>query len=147
MKKVSKISAVLLCATILFSSCIGSFGLTKKVQNWNESLGDKWTNELVFAALHIVPVYPFAIFADLIVCNTVEFWTGSNPVARNVGETIVVKNGAGENVEIVSTENGYKFSNGTNEIELVFNEADNSWNAVNGEETVTIVKFDELSSL
>ena len=147
MKKVSKISAVLLCATILFSSCIGSFGLTKKVQNWNESLGDKWTNELVFAALHIVPVYPFAIFADLIVCNSVEFWTGSTPVARNVGETIVVKNGAGENVEIVSTENGYKLSNGTNEMELVFNEADNSWNAVNGEETVTIVKFDELSSL
>ena len=143
MKKVSKISAVLLCATILFSSCIGSFGLTKKVQNWNESLGDKWTNELVFAALHIVPVYPFAIFADLIVCNSVEFWTGNNPVA-SIGEVKKVQ-GEDGNYLVETLENGYSITKEGESVamQLVFDQELNTWNVVADGVSTELLKLND----
>jgi hypothetical protein len=30
--------------------------------------------------LYVIPVYPFAGFADLIIFNSIEFWQGTNPV-------------------------------------------------------------------
>lgn len=53
MKKHFKLSALLLSAVILFSSCIGSFQLTSKLKNWNEDLGNKFVNELVFLAFNL----------------------------------------------------------------------------------------------
>ena len=35
-------------ASISLSSCIGSFQLTNKVLAWNQQVGDKFVNELVF---------------------------------------------------------------------------------------------------
>ena len=37
--------AVLLSGSLMFSSCIGSFGLTNKLFSWNRSVGEKWVNE------------------------------------------------------------------------------------------------------
>lgn len=141
MKKSFKFSALLLSATILLSSCIGSFGLTNKVKDWNDSLGNKWVNELVFICMHIVPVYPIAIFADAVVLNSIEFWTGDNPVAANVGETNIVKNTAGEDIQITTTENGYNLSNGEQEMQLVFDEAEKTWSAVYDNESVKLMQF------
>ena len=56
MKKTFKFSALLLSAVILFSSCLGSFQLTNKIKDWNSNIGNKWVNEIVFLAFHIVPV-------------------------------------------------------------------------------------------
>lgn len=141
MKKSFKFSALLLSATILLSSCIGSFGLTNKVKDWNESLGNKFVNELVFVCMHIVPVYPIAIFADAVVLNSIEFWTGENPMAANVGETKIVTNTAGEDIQITTTENGYNLSNGEQEMQLVFDEAEKTWSAVYDNESVKLVQF------
>ncbi|MBR2415116.1 MAG: DUF3332 domain-containing protein [Bacteroidaceae bacterium] len=141
MKKSFKFSALLLSATILLSSCIGSFGLTNKVKDWNESLGNKFVNELVFVCMHIVPVYPIAIFADAVVLNSIEFWTGENPMAANVGETKIVTNTAGEDIQITTTENGYNLSNGEQEMQLVFDEAEKTWSAVYDNESVKLMQF------
>ena len=141
MKKSFKFSALLLSATILLSSCIGSFGLTNKVKDWNESLGNKFVNELVFVCMHIVPVYPIAIFADAVVLNSIEFWTGENPMAANVGETKIVTNTAGEDFQITTTENGYNLSNGEQEMQLVFDEAEKTWSAVYDNESVKLMQF------
>ena len=141
MKKSFKFSALLLSATILLSSCIGSFGLTNKVKDWNESLGNKFVNELVFVCMHIVPVYPIAIFADAVVLNSIEFWTGNNPMASNVGGTKIVTNTAGEDIQITTTENGYNLSNGEQEMQLVFDEAEKTWSAVYDNESVKLVQF------
>ncbi len=140
MKKSVKLFAVLLSATIVCSSCIGSFGLTNKVKAWNEGVGDKWVNELVFLGLHIVPVYPISIFADIVVLNSIEFWTGENPVAVT-GETKIVKNNAGEEVQITAMENGYNLSNGSEEMQLVYSENENTWSAVYNNQTTELVKF------
>ena len=141
MKKSFKFSALLLSATILLSSCIGSFGLTSKVKNWNDSLGDKFVNELVFFCMLCVPIYEVSMLVDVVVLNSIEFWTGDNPVASNVGETNIVKNTAGENVEVTTTENGYNISNGEQNMQLVFDEAEKTWSAVYGGESVKLMKF------
>ena len=140
MKKTFKLTALLLSATILFSSCIGSFQLTNKVFKMNNGLGDKWVNELVFLGLNIVPVYWLASFVDVVVLNSIEFWTGENPVAAT-GETKIVKNSAGEEIQITAMENGYNLTNGTSEMQLIYNEAEMSWNAVYGNQSTEIVKF------
>lgn len=81
-----KIVVLMLVATMAVMSvgCYGSFNLTKKVYNWNGSLGNKWVVELVFLACYVVPVYSIAGFIDVVILNSIEFWTGSNPVASKI---------------------------------------------------------------
>lgn len=76
MKKSLKLSVLLLSATILFSSCIGSFRLTNKVKDWNSNVSNKFVNEIIFLAFHIIPVYEVTMFVDALVFNSIEFWTG-----------------------------------------------------------------------
>lgn len=85
-KMFKQIVVAMLVATMALMSvgCYGSFNLTKKVYNWNGSLGNKWVVELVFLACYVVPVYGIAGFIDVVILNSIEFWTGSNPVASNV---------------------------------------------------------------
>ena len=95
--------AVLLSGSLLFSSCVGSFGLFNRLSSWNQSIGSKFVNELVFLAFNIVPVYGVSYLADALVINSIEFWSGSNPMA-NVGDVKnVVANG--ENAELIKMNN------------------------------------------
>ena len=102
MKKTLKLSALLLAATILFSSCIGSFRLTNKVKDWNNNVSNKFVNELIFLAFHIVPVYEVTMFVDALVLNSVEFWTGKKANVK-VGDKKVVENTQGKDVEITAS--------------------------------------------
>ena len=109
MKAMKKFKTTALCTilsgSLLFSSCIGSFGLWNTLKNWNENTGNKFVNEIVFLAFHIIPVYEFAYLADIIVLNSIEFWTGSNPVAE-VGNVKTIKGENGEYL-VQTNENGY----------------------------------------
>ena len=71
---------MLVVAGFLASGCTGSFMLTKKVYNWHRGLGDKWSDEFGFLLCALIPIYGISTFADAIVFNSVEFWTGKNPV-------------------------------------------------------------------
>ena len=81
MKRV--IAAVLIGSMLVFSfaSCFGTFNLTKKLHDWNGSLGNKFVNTLVFWVFCIIPVYGVAVFVDAIVLNLIEFWSGGNPMS------------------------------------------------------------------
>lgn len=140
MKKHFKLSALLLSATIVMTSCIGSFRLTNNIKDWNEGVSNKWVNEVIFIALHIIPVYEIAMFVDGVVLNSIEFWTGSNLVA-NPGETKVVQNSQGEDIEITALENGYNLSNGEAAMSLVFDAEQQVWSAVYGDQSVDLIKF------
>lgn len=72
----------LLAGTTL-SSCVGSFALTKRVLSWNNSVGSKFVNELVFFAFWVLPVYEVTSLADLLVINSIEFWSGNNPLTAS----------------------------------------------------------------
>ena len=88
------LAAILLLLCFVTTGCTGSFNLTKKVYNWHRSQDDKWHDELLFLLVVFVPVYSIATFADAIVFNSIEFWTGDNPVEM----TKVIKDGKNEAV-------------------------------------------------
>lgn len=70
--------------SLSLNSCIGSFGLTNSVLSWNNQVGSKFVNELVFFAFWVLPVYEVTGLADLLVLNSIEFWSGNNPMEASV---------------------------------------------------------------
>ena len=67
----TKSIVALTLGAVTMSSCIGSFGLTNKVLDWNKGLSScKVLNEFVF--LLISPAYAVCSIADLFVLNTIE---------------------------------------------------------------------------
>lgn len=140
-KKFSTVAiALTLVASVSFTSCIGSFTLFNKVLSWNNSLGNKFVNEIVFLAMHIVPVYEICMFADYVVLNTIEFWSGSNPIAAGEVKQVQGENGL---YTVETTENGYNISNEAGEeMSLIYDEASNTWSSVAGEEEVKLLKIE-----
>ncbi len=68
------------------TGCFGQFKLTQKIWNFNKNIsGNKFVQWLMFLVLTIIPVYELGVFIDSIVVNSIEFWTGSNPVASADG--------------------------------------------------------------
>ena len=85
MKKITLSAAILatVASSLTLSSCIGSFSLTRQVIDWNNQVGSKFINEVVFFALWIVPVYEVTFLCDILVINSIEFWSGSNPLTAS----------------------------------------------------------------
>ena len=136
--------ALTLAATLCFSSCIGSFSLTNKVLSWNGGVGNKFVNELVFIAFHIIPVYEATVFVDLIVLNSIEFWTGSSPIAQESTKEVKGENG---DIYLVKTDkDAYTITNTADNstIGFVFDSNDNSWSlSANGETTKFMTFVDD----
>lgn len=142
-----KLSAacLILASSIICSSCIGSFGLWSSLKDWNNNIGNKFVNEIVFLAFHIVPIYEVAYLADVIVLNSIEFWSGSNPLAENVGTVRTVK---GENGEYLvrTNEDGYTILKKGEEdkpLSLVYNKEKNTWNASAEGQTFELITMNE----
>ena len=143
--------AAVLSGSLLFSSCVGSFGLFNRLTTWNQSLGNKFVNELVFLAFNIVPVYGVATTdtvppqnvpeADALVINSIEFWSGSNPMA-NVGDVKKVK-GENGNYMVKTLENGYSITKEgeTASMDLIYDKEANTWNVVANGESAELVKM------
>lgn len=141
-RKISTVAVALtLACSIGFTSCIGSFGLSNKLYSWNNSLGNKWVNELVFVAMWILPVYEISMFADIIILNSIEFWTGNNPIAAGEVKQIEGENGI---YTVETTENGYNITNEQGqELGLIYNDETKTWSSVAGEESVELITFED----
>lgn len=84
---------------LVTASCIGRFELTRKVYQFNREVDpNKWIQWLAFLVLNVVPVYGFAVMIDAIFANSVEFWTGENPVTAAGGSERRVVNAPGGEV-------------------------------------------------
>jgi hypothetical protein len=87
----SRLSILIVSMLLLFSmstGCIGNFGLSGKVRKFNlEQTQDRWGREILFVVLYVIPVYPFAGFLDILVFNSIEFWTGTNPINGSASVT------------------------------------------------------------
>ena len=75
-------ATVMICGSFLFSSCIGSFGLHSKLVSWNQGIGTKFVNELVYLAFRYSVVIlaltpplssPFSKFSVRRLCQGVFF--------------------------------------------------------------------------
>ena len=83
-KRVFTVAVILsIASSMLFTSCIGSFELTNKVLTWNKQVSNKFVNAMIFAAFCVIPVYELTAIADILVINSIEFWSGSNPVTAS----------------------------------------------------------------
>jgi hypothetical protein len=79
--------AALVSVMISQTGCFGSFELTKKVYNFHDELTDnKFVKSLIYWVIG-GSVYGASVFIDGVVFNLIEFWTGSNPLAMNEGQT------------------------------------------------------------
>ena len=136
--------ALLLGGSLLFNSCIGSFGMFNRLCGWNQNVGNKFVNELVFLAFHIIPVYEISYLMDVLVINSIEFWSGSNPMLSQVGEVQTIQ---GENGEYLVTilEDGYSIAKvgETATLDLIYDTETNTWNAVSNGESTGLVKMND----
>lgn len=87
-------TVLLLCSSMIITpSCIGSFSLTNRLLGWNKTVGSKFVNELVFFAFWVLPVYEVSCLADLLVLNSIEFWSGRNPMTASTEQRITGSDG------------------------------------------------------
>ena len=130
---------LVLAGSMMFSSCIGSFQLTNKVLAWNKQVGSKFVNELVFFAFWILPVYEISSIADLLVLNSIEFWSGRSPLSA---ETKVI-DGKDARYEVRRDLAGYTITNLSSKevVRFDFSEADNSWSVSADGKTVKFMQF------
>ena len=140
-KKFLPVAAVILAGSLALPSCIGSFALSNKVLAWNQTIDNKFVNELVFIALWIVPVYEVSMFIDSVVINSIEFWTGSNPMEAGVVKQVQGENGI---YTVETLENGYDIKNEKGEsAQFIYEKDTNTWSLVeNGKSTDVLTMVD-----
>ncbi|MBP5315165.1 MAG: DUF3332 domain-containing protein [Muribaculaceae bacterium] len=140
-KNFLKVAVVLaLVGSISFSSCIGSFSLSNKLLTWNKNVGDKFVNELVFFAFWILPVYEVTLLADILVLNSIEFWSGNSPVAE--GTKLI--QGEDQRYLVKCDKKGYTITGETDRqvVRLDFDEMNRSWSvSVNDQDPITFMTF------
>lgn len=146
-KSYFKVGTLLVAGCILMSSCIGSFGLFNKVLDWNKTAtNNKFLNELIF--LVISPVYSICGLADVVVLNTIEFWSGSNPLASNVGKTTQVLGSDGRYYAVKTLKNGYEVTKPDGAVvNFVYDQRNNSWSEVSDESVREIFRFNADGTL
>ena len=77
---------------------------------------------------------------DGLVMNSIEFWTGKKADVK-IGDTQIVKNSQGQDVEITAMENGYTLSNGEQSMNLLFDEETQVWSAEYNNQTTQLIKM------
>lgn len=139
-KKYLSVAIVMaLAGSMMFTSCIGSFSLTNKLLAWNNRIDNKFVNEVVFFAFWIIPVYEVAALADVLVINSIEFWSGSNPVASG---TKVIEGEDGRYL-VECDGKGYTITseNDGSVVRLDFDVEEQEWSVTANGETHTLMTF------
>jgi len=145
MKKINlKVAAWLLIGCFATSSCIGSYSLFNKFTKWELRMtNNKFVNAIVGFIINIVCV-PVTLLVDSLVLNTIEFWSGSNPLSANIGKTKQVMGQDGRYYAVTTLKNGYEIKAPTGEITHFYhNEKDNSWSMEQNGVQQEIFRFDE----
>ncbi len=77
------------------TACTGTFKLTKVVHKIQRSHSEKWVDEVLFLGCVILPIFWLAMLGDAIIFNSIEFWTGRNPLKNLAGleERRAIKDG------------------------------------------------------
>jgi len=98
MRSVAILKGMTLVTLLLFvlavSGCYGEFHLTKALYKFNGEIkvdGSPQANRVAQSAimvlLVIIPVYQLAALADAVILNSIEFWTGKNPMTSDAEPT------------------------------------------------------------
>lgn len=98
------------CAMML-TGCLGQNALFDTVQDWNATAtNNKFVNQGISFIFWWVPVYGLSLLGDIIIFNSIEFWTGTNPIsnegAKVAGTTETVTDGMGNQAELTYNADG-----------------------------------------
>jgi hypothetical protein len=135
-----KVALVLtVIGSLSLSSCIGSFSLTNKLITWNHSVSNKFVNELIFFGFWVLPVYEVTALADVLVLNSIEFWSGTNPIAK--GKTLI--DGKDGRYLVECDGKGYTITseNDGSIVRLDFDTTDQSWSVNANGKSVKLMSF------
>src|ERR1043166_3607320 len=153
-----RISTMLLCSALalcilLQTSCYGKFNVTRKLYQWNGTLGDKFVNSIVMCLLGFTQVYTIVAAADFLLFNLIEFWTGSNPVTMKEGEVQKqLVQAHGNQYQITATKNKLSVEqiSGTQagrKVSLEYDPQERTWNANAGGKTVELLSVSNDNSV
>ncbi len=92
MKRIVALLLGMSLALSTLSGCYGKFAMTRKVYGVNGDVKDKFLRSAVTWAFVIVPVYGVSALVDFVLFNTIEFWSGSNPIASAEKEFFYTEN-------------------------------------------------------
>ncbi len=142
-----KVAALFMAASVITSSCVGSFGLFNKLAQWNKgATGSKFLNEIIF--LLISPAYAVCGVVDVLVLNTIEFWSGNNPMAYKAGQTESIMGKDGKYYALTYLKDGYRITAPDGEVtELIHSEKDDSWTQVKDGESKELFRFNGDGSI
>lgn len=145
-KKFLTTICIVITGCILNTSCIGSFTLFNKLADWNTgATEDKFLDAVI--GFFLSPAYAVCLFADWTVLNTIEFWSGTSPLAAGQMERRVGTNG---DVYLVTTEkDGYTILNETrnDSIKLVYNQTENTWSMKQNGEVKNMMTFNKNNTI
>jgi hypothetical protein len=68
----------LMIVALSITGCTGSFNVTRNIYDLHSHRPQKLTDEIVF--LGCIPLYCGGILGDAIIFNSIEFWSGRNPI-------------------------------------------------------------------
>jgi len=141
MRKISlRAAVVLLAGSLVCSSCIGSYRLFNKYEKWQCNMtNNKIVNGIVGLILQPI-VGGICLTVDAIVLNTIEFWSGNNPMASNSKFTVKGQDGRYYAVKVLK--DGYEVKAPTGEITLfIHNAEDDSWSMQQNGKVVDLFRF------
>ena len=126
-----------LSLSLLFSSCLGSFGAFNNLKDWNQNVSNsKFVNNLIFWGLNIIPVYGIFFVGDALIFNVIEFWSGSNPIAMEEGDSeMQIVERDGNTIRMVATKNRLEIKvlqgpNKGEKLDLLYKPHEKSWNTI-----------------
>jgi hypothetical protein len=131
-------------------NCYGGFVLTKKINNWNGGLENKWVKSIVNVPICIF-VYGITGLLDVVVFNLLEFWTGSNPLAMKEGESETqIVHREGREYQVIATKNQFEIREIANGKQgkptyLTFRPNESAWYVTQDGKTVKASEATELT--
>jgi len=130
--------------SLLYSSCIGSFSLFNSYAKWQRHMTDnKFVNAIVgFILMPIVS--PVCLFIDAVVLNTIEFWTGDNPMHASIGKTRQVMGSDGRYYAVTTLKDGYEIKAPTGELSYFkYDKQQNIWSLEQNGKKTELFRFNQ----
>ena len=98
------------CAMML-TGCLGQNALFDTVQDWNATAtNNKFVNQGISFVFWWLPVYGLTLLGDIVIFNSIEFWTGTNPLSKEgakvAGTTETVTDGLGNEAQLTYNADG-----------------------------------------
>ena len=149
MKNIKKLTSIVLlgCFGLVQSGCLGSFKLTNVTYQWNQTVGSKWINELVFVLF--IPVYSITLVIDGFILNAVDFWTERPGLSMKVGDEKLIDTKDGKDQYLVTkTSDGFTIEQLTGALsgekaELAYDESSLTWFIKKDDSMIRLVQLIE----